>query len=124
MRTIHPFRIGLGILVTGIFIVPIHDPERAIGPGLSADRAKPAIVGDQKIFITGAYEARRGRSELIVIDGALKAPYFWPPLFTCALPKLLTNIRLFFVSKAIPWGSAISVSAPRRTRAAAGGREQ
>ena len=59
------------ILVAGILVVPIHDPERAIGPGLSADRAKPAIVGDQKIFITGAYEARRGRSELIVIDGAL-----------------------------------------------------
>src|SRR5712671_3881590 len=71
MFAIHAFGISLGILVTRIFILPIHDPERAIRPGLSADGTEPAVGGSQKIFVGGAFKARTGRREFVLIDRAL-----------------------------------------------------
>src|SRR5205814_1558980 len=71
MFPVDPLGVRVGVLIARIFVVPIHDPERAIRTGLSADRSKPTVVRDQKVFVAGAYEARSRRSELVVIDGAL-----------------------------------------------------
>src|SRR5438093_11339851 len=38
------FGIGLGVLVAGIFFVPIHDPHGTIWPGLDPPGAEPVVV--------------------------------------------------------------------------------
>jgi hypothetical protein len=42
--------VGAGILVAGIFIVPVSDPDGAVGADFLDDRAEPAVIGADEIF--------------------------------------------------------------------------
>src|SRR5213075_430064 len=75
----------LGVLVAGIFVVPIHDPHGAVGASLDADGSKPMVVAGEEgaaahlvIAFARAEEfgfalgfvSRANRREAIAIDGA------------------------------------------------------
>src|SRR5262245_16714210 len=49
VNTIHAFGISLRVLVTGIFVIPVHDPKAAVGTGLRAHGTKPRIAAHEKI---------------------------------------------------------------------------
>src|SRR5687767_8025951 len=45
MRAVNALWIGVGVLVARIFVVPIHNPNAAVGTNLRGDGAEPAVVG-------------------------------------------------------------------------------
>jgi len=47
---IHAFGVGIGVLVARIFVIPIHDPDGAVGTGLGAHGHEPAVVGADEIL--------------------------------------------------------------------------
>jgi len=46
---------GVGVLIAGVAVVPVHDPERAVGAHLLADGAKPIVVGFQPFAAFGLF---------------------------------------------------------------------
>ena len=69
MLAVHAFRIGIGILVAGIFVIPIHDPERPIGADLLADRHEPAIIGPHQVPDKRGFEARSVGDQTVLMHG-------------------------------------------------------
>src|SRR4051812_28326372 len=65
---------GFGVLIAGVFVVPVHDPEGAVGAGLGADGAEPVVVGFEEfagVFCgaeVGGGEAGAVGGEFVVID--------------------------------------------------------
>ena len=53
---IHTFGVGFSVLVAGILVAPVHDPEEAVGTGLGADGAEPAVIGAQEVASWLAFE--------------------------------------------------------------------
>src|SRR6185503_16284984 len=45
---VHTFGIGLGVLVAGILVAPVSNPDHAVGTGLHADRTEPPIVAGEE----------------------------------------------------------------------------
>ena len=62
---IHSGGVRLGVMVTGILVVPVHDPECPVGPGLDRDGAEPRILGDEKISAAD-FEVAFGRAEQVL----------------------------------------------------------
>src|SRR5438874_10490497 len=69
--TIHAFRIGPGVLVAGIFVIPIGDPKRAVRSDLFADWPEPAIGGGEQILVRVCFEARAIWTQDIMVNRAL-----------------------------------------------------
>ena len=69
--SVDAFGVGLGILVAGIFVIPIGDPHCAVGADLFADGTEPAVGGGEEIFFGGGFEAGAVGDEAVVVDGAL-----------------------------------------------------
>ena len=46
---VHAGRIGVGVLVAGIAVVPIHHPHRAVGAGLGAHGHEPAVLRGHEV---------------------------------------------------------------------------
>ena len=69
--TIHAFGIGFGVLVAGILVAPVHDPEEAVGAGLGADGAEPAVVGAEKVAARLAFEGGADGREHFLVDGVV-----------------------------------------------------
>src|SRR3954447_19414513 len=68
---IYPSRISLGVLVTGVFITPVRDPERPIRPNLLADRTEPTVGGGKKVLFSHRLETRAISKESILVQGVL-----------------------------------------------------
>ncbi len=58
-------------MVTGIFIVPIADPQRAIRSDLFADWPEPTVAGGQEIVIGLGFEAGTVGRKPVHVDGRL-----------------------------------------------------
>ena len=68
---IHPFGVGVGVLIAGVFVIPIRYPKRAVGPNLLANGPEPAVGGGDEVFFGNGLEAGAIGKEAVVIDGVL-----------------------------------------------------
>ena len=68
---IHTFGVGFSVLIAGIFVTPVHDPEKAVGAGLGADGAEPAVVGAQEVAAGLAFEGGTDGREHFLVDGVV-----------------------------------------------------
>src|SRR4051812_43070060 len=68
---IHAFWIGIGVLIARIFVIPIHDPDRAVGTNLRADGTKPAVVRAHKIAHKRIVEGGAIGREAVLMYGAV-----------------------------------------------------
>ena len=71
MLAIDAVGVRVRVLVTRIFVVPVHDPDRAVGPGLGAYRPEPSVARRQEILARRGLETGTVRREMIVVDRAL-----------------------------------------------------
>ena len=69
--TVHAFGVGLGVLVAGILVAPVHDPQEAVGAGLGADWAEPAVVGAEEVATRLAFEGGTDGCENFLVDGVV-----------------------------------------------------
>ena len=71
---IHTGGIGIGVLVAGIAVVPVHDPDGAVGTGLGADRHEPAVLGGEEVSRALPMRRHEGASlgvQLVDVEGVL-----------------------------------------------------
>ena len=69
--TIDTFRVGSGILIAGVLVVPVHHPHRAVGASLHAYRHEPPVVGPQKITIGRGKERAALRGQSIAMNSVV-----------------------------------------------------
>ena len=68
---VHAFGVGERVLVTGVFVAPVHHPEEAVGAGLGADGAEPAVVGAEEVAAGLAFEGGTDGREHFLVDGVV-----------------------------------------------------